>query len=158
RLLVEAQGNPLALLELPAALSEPQLTAAQALPPVLPLGRRLQALFAARVEQLPANTRYLLLMAALDGTADLRVMDTAGARGLIDLAAAEQTRLVSVGGSPRRLLFRHTLTRSAVVELATEAERRAAHRSLAALWPDQPDRQAWHLAEAASWPDEDVAA
>jgi hypothetical protein len=64
RLLAEAHGNPLALLELPAALSEPQLTAVQALPPVLPLGRRLQALFAARVEQLPVQTRHLLLMAA----------------------------------------------------------------------------------------------
>ena len=157
RLLTEAQGNPLALLELPAALSEPQLTAVQALPAVLPLGWRLQALFAARVGQLPAGTRHLLLMAALDGTGDLRILDTAGARGLADLAAAERARLVSVGGSPRRLAFRHPLTRSAVVELATEAERRAAHQTLAGLWPDQPDRQAWHLAEAASGPDEDVA-
>jgi DNA-binding CsgD family transcriptional regulator len=157
RLLAEAQGNPLALLELPATLSEPQLTAVQALPHVLPLSRRLQALFAARVRRLPAQTRHLLLMAALDGTGDLRVLEVA-ARGLADLAEAEQARLVSVAGNPRRLLFRHPLTRSAVVELATEAQRRAAHRNLAALWPDQPDRQSWHLAEAASGPDEDVAA
>jgi 4-hydroxyphenylacetate 3-monooxygenase len=106
--------------------------------------------------QLPARTRHLLLMAALDGTGDLRVLgDT---HGFADLAAAERERLVSVSGNPRRLVFRHPLTRSAVVELATEAERRAAHRSLARVWHEQPDRRAWHLADAACGPDETVAA
>lgn len=47
RLLADAQGNPLALLELPVALlSGPQR--AGALPAVLPLSRRLQSLFASR--------------------------------------------------------------------------------------------------------------
>src|SRR5215470_18089594 len=41
RLLDEAQGNPLALLELPPALSDAQRTAGQALPAVLPLTDRL---------------------------------------------------------------------------------------------------------------------
>jgi len=155
RLLAEAQGNPLALLELPAALSEPQRLAGAALPDVLPLGRRLQALFVARVKELPARTRQVLLRAALDGTGDLRVLTSS--ESLEDLAEAERAGLVSVGGSPRLLSFRHPLTRSAVVELATEGERRAAHRELADLWQDRPDRRAWHLAEAAVGPDEDVA-
>ena len=43
RVLAEAHGNPLALLELPAALSGAQRAAAVALPAVLPLSRRLQA-------------------------------------------------------------------------------------------------------------------
>jgi DNA-binding CsgD family transcriptional regulator len=158
RLLAEARGNPLALLELPAALSGPQRAAVEALPALLPLGQRLQSLFASRVRDLPARTRQLLLMAALDCTGDLRVLDAAGPGGLEDLAAAEQAGLVSVGGSPSRLAFRHPLTRSAVVELATESERRRAHRVLAGLWPDQPGQRAWHLAEAAAGPDEDVAA
>jgi DNA-binding CsgD family transcriptional regulator len=158
RLLAEARGNPLALLELPAALSGPQLAGLQALPAALPLGRRMRALFTARLWALPAQTRHLLLMAALDCTGDLRVLDTAGARGLEDLAAAERARLVSVRGNPRRLVFRQPLTRCAVVELATETERRAAHRALAVLWSDQLQRRAWHLAGAASGPDEEVAA
>ena len=57
RVVTEAQGNPLALLELPAALSGAQRAAAEALPVVLPLGRRLQALFASRASALPAPAR-----------------------------------------------------------------------------------------------------
>ena len=67
RLLAEAQGNPLALLELPAALSSPQQAAVQALPGTLPLSRRLEGLFASTICELPAPTRQLLLLAALDG-------------------------------------------------------------------------------------------
>jgi DNA-binding CsgD family transcriptional regulator len=157
RLLAEAQGNPLALLELPAALSTPQRTADTKLPDVLPLGRRLQALFAARVRELPPRTRRVLLLAALECTGELRVLSLADAAALEDLAVAERARLVSVGGSPRRLEFRHPLTRAAVVELATESERRAAHRELAELWRDRPDRRAWHLSKAATEPDEEIA-
>jgi len=157
RLLAEAQGNPLALLELPVALSEPQLTASAALPEVLPLSRRLQGLFASRVHGLPSRTRQILLRAALDGTGDLRTLAGAGSSLLDDLAAAERAHVVSVNGYPRRVVFRHPLTRSAVVELATEGERREAHRMLAELSQDRPDRRAWHLAEAAAGPDEGVA-
>ena len=110
--------------------------------------------------ELPARTRQLLLLMALDGTGDLRVLGGAptGTQGLEDLAPAERARLVSVGGYPHRLAFRHPLIRSAVVELATENERRRAHQVLAELWSDQSDRRAWHLAEASAGPDEDVAA
>ncbi|HEY7323207.1 MAG TPA: ATP-binding protein [Streptosporangiaceae bacterium] len=68
RLQAEAAGNPLALLELPAALSEWQRQALQALPLVLPLSPRLETLFDPRVAALPAATRHLLLLAVLDGT------------------------------------------------------------------------------------------
>src|SRR5262249_31744797 len=54
RLLAEAQGNPLALLELPVALSDQLHGAVRALPVILPLSRRLQSVFAARVKPLPA--------------------------------------------------------------------------------------------------------
>jgi DNA-binding CsgD family transcriptional regulator len=157
RLLTEAQGNPLALLELPAALSVPQLTAREALPTVLPLSRRLQGLFATRVRELPTRTRRLLRLIALDGTGDLRVLGS-GRQGLKDLAAAERARLAFIDKNSRGLVFPHPLIRSAVVDLATETERREAHRALAELWSDQPSRQAWHLAEASTGPDENVAA
>ncbi len=46
---------------------------------------------------------------------------------------------------------------SAVVELSTAQERRAAHRALAGVRPDEAQRLAWHLAEASIGPDERVA-
>ncbi len=73
-MLQAAQGNPLALLELPQALSDPQRSGREPLPPVLPLGQRLQELFTSRVARLPPGTRALLLLAALEGTGDLRVL------------------------------------------------------------------------------------
>ena len=65
RLLAEAEGNPLALLELPVSLSGAQRSALGVLPAVLPLSRRLQSVFESRVNHLPAETRRLLLLAVL---------------------------------------------------------------------------------------------
>jgi DNA-binding CsgD family transcriptional regulator len=158
RLLAEAQGNPLALLELPAMLTAAQRTAVAPLPSVLPLGQRLQSLFASRVTHLPAQARRLLLLAALDGSGDLHVLQATGGGRVDDLAPAEQARLVHVDQGTGRLAFRHPLIRSAFVELATEQDRRQAHRALAEQLADQPERRAWHLSEAAAGPDEQVAA
>ena len=156
RLLTEAQGNPLALLELPVALTGPQRSGA-AVPELLPLSHRLQAVFASRVETLPASTRLLLLYAVLDGTSDLRVLAAATPQGtgMEDLAHAERAGLVDA--TTGRLAFRHPLTRSAVVELATSEQRREVHRALAEYWADRPERRAWHLAHATVEPTEDVA-
>jgi DNA-binding CsgD family transcriptional regulator len=157
RVVAEAQGNPLALLELPAALGGGQRTAAEALPMVLPLTGRLQALFASRVSGLPARTRRLLLLAALDGTGDVRVLQAAGPDAIDVLAPAEQAGLVQVDDRTDQLVFRHPLTRSAIVEMSTSGDRRRAHRLLAAQLTGQPERQAWHLAAAATGPDENAA-
>jgi DNA-binding CsgD family transcriptional regulator len=159
RVLAEARGNPLALLELPPALMAAGVAGSPGASPVVPLSRRLQALFAGRVGALPAATQRLLLLAALDGTGDLRIVDALGSSsdGLQELEAAELSRLLYVDASTRRLTFRHPLIRAAVVELATAAERRRAHQELADLFAGQPDRRTWHLAEAATGPDEHVA-
>ena len=76
---------------------------------------------------------------------------------LRDLAPAERSRLLHVDPETRRLVFRHPLTRSTVVELSTAHERREAHRALAGVRADDPARHAWHLAEASLQPDERVA-
>ena len=160
RLLAEAQGNPLALLELPVALNDLQLPSASGMPSVLPLSRRLQAMFAARISNLPEVTFQLLLLAVLSGTGDLSLLAAAG-RGdgeIEGLAPAERARLVRIDPPAGRLVFRHPLIRSAVVEMSTGDQRRRAHRVLAGRLADQPERQVWHLAEAAVEPDERVAA
>ena len=159
RVLAEAQGNPLALLELPVTMTQAQRLAVEPLPAVLPLSSRLQLLFAERIRTLPPVTRRLLLLAALDGTGDLRVLDTAARRGtwLDSFAPAERDHLARVDLGARRVVFRHPLIGAAVVELATAAERRRAHTALAEVLVDDPERRAWHLAEAVVGADEEVA-
>ena len=157
RLIADAQGNPLALLELPIALRDAP-PARRHLAEVLPLTARLEEMFASRVRELPAPTIALLLIAVLDATGDLRVLEAAaqGESGLDDLAAAERVGVVHVDESAARLVFRHPLIRSAVVALSTSDQRRRAHRVLSAC-VSAPERRAWHLAEATVGADEGVA-
>ncbi|BCB80857.1 LuxR family transcriptional regulator [Phytohabitans flavus] len=152
QLLAAAQGSPLALHELPAALTAAQRTGTHDLPDPLPLGPRLTALYGARLAPLPAPTRRLLLLVALDGPDGSAALATAG--DLADLLPAERADLVAVDAC--RVRFREPLARSAVVALAPPGERRAAHRVLAES-TDRPERRAWHLARATLGPDERVA-
>lgn len=156
RLLSEARGNPLALLELPIALNA--RNAGRALAETLPLTSRLQAVFAGRISVLPARTRRALLMAVLDGTGDLKVLRF-GEPGseADDLVPADRAQVITCDGAAATVSFRHPLIRSAVVELATDEERRRIHRILAERRADEPARRAWHLAEASTGPDENVA-
>ncbi|MFE7396405.1 hypothetical protein [Streptomyces sp. NPDC057557] len=156
--MADAEGNPLALLELPAALTDSQRTASHALPKRIPLPQRLQATFASRITSLPAPTRHLLLVAALEGSGNLLIARRAveGRCGLKHLAPAERLRLVD--DATGRLAFRHSLMRSALVDLSTSNQRRSAHRALAEAWTGVPEQRAWHLAQAAIEPDEQIAA
>ncbi|MER6066389.1 LuxR C-terminal-related transcriptional regulator [Streptomyces sp. NPDC001792] len=160
RVLSTAQGNPLALLELPHALRESRHDPAQPVPRILPLNQRLQRLFADRVVALPPTTRTLLLTAALESTGDLNVLRAASGAGyrLDDLAPAEQDQLVLLEAASHKVAFRHPLIRSAVVAESTSAERRRVHRALAEVLHDDLERRAWHLGEATVQPDEEVAA
>lgn len=162
RVITAAQGNPLALLELPTALSGPRRAALESVPAELPLSRRLQRVFGSQAAALPPASRRLLLVAALEGTGDLAVLQSAARESgagadLSDLGPAESDGLVSIDEIDYRLRFRHPLIRSAVLETSTLAERRAAHRVLAGVLHEQPDRRAFHLGEASVEPDEDVA-
>jgi DNA-binding CsgD family transcriptional regulator len=155
RLLSEAQGNPLALLELPPALTGRARIAREAMPATLPLSQRLQSVFAGRIEALPAPTRDELLLASLDATGDFDVLRRAADDPTLShLHPAEDAGLVALSD---RLSFRHPLTKSAVVALATGAQVRDAHRRLGDALAADPDRQAWHLSEATIGPDERVA-
>jgi DNA-binding CsgD family transcriptional regulator len=158
RLLSEARGNPLALLELPQALTSPQQQAVESLPVVLPLTQRLQALFASRISALPDVCRKIMLLGALDrsgGRDALRA--SAACYGLESLAPAEHDQLVHVDEMAGRFEFRHPLIRSAVVDVSTAVERRRAHRCLADVMGEHTERRAWHLGEGVVGPDEHVA-
>jgi DNA-binding CsgD family transcriptional regulator len=164
RLLDDAAGNPLALVELPGSLTPRQLSGQADLPAFLPLNDRLEAAFAAGLGPLPEPARAVLLLAALDADADVATVRTAAGRpNLRDLSAARRSGLVSVDEG--RIAFRHPLVRAAVVQLATVEERRHAHLALAGALATTPatgrrtaaDRRARHLADAATGPDESVA-
>ena len=159
RVVTEARGNCLALLDLPTGLSDLQRSALAALPTTLPLTRRLRAPLTSRVAALPAATAYLLLLAVLEGTGDLSLLRAAAAGqcGIDDLVPAEQAGLVHVDEATHRVTFSHPLIRSAVMELSASGDVRRAHLALAAQLSDQPERTAWHLAAAAIKPDEAVA-
>jgi len=95
RLLDAALGNPLALLELPVSLGDLARTVAGTLPAALPLGHRLQTVFASRVQALPPGVYELLLLAVLDGTGDLRLVRALAAdHGPQGLGPAERAGLV----------------------------------------------------------------
>lgn len=159
RIVTEARGNPLALLELPAGLTDRQRSARAALPAILPLTRRLGAALIPRVSALSAADRQLLLLVALDGSANLDLLrgKTAGQCVIDDLAQAELAGLVQVDEATHRVVFSHPLIRSAVVGMSSSSDVRRAHLTLAARLRDQPGRRAWHLAAAAIAPDEDLA-
>lgn len=158
RLVADAQGNALALLELGSEASGLHVVYGTASAVVAP-ARSLRTLFVSRVDELPAAARQLLLRAALDGTGDPRILQSTrlGDPDPSALASAEQAGLVRRDRSSHRIVFTHPLIRSVVLKQATSSELRKGHRALARLLADQPGRRAWHLAEAAVEPDDQVA-
>jgi DNA-binding CsgD family transcriptional regulator len=152
-----AAGNPLALMELPAALSHEQRRGVAELDPPLAPGRRLHLAFAGRIAGLSGRARRALLVAAAYEGDDLATIGRACARAgtsVTLLAQAETRGLARLAGD--RLAFGHPLIRGAVYRGATATERRRAHRALAGAL--QGEQRAWHLAAAAIGPDERAAA
>jgi DNA-binding CsgD family transcriptional regulator/tetratricopeptide (TPR) repeat protein len=161
RVLEEAEGNPLALLELPAALGSSVRGGEEELPTCLPLTTRLEHAFASRAAELPSATRALLRIAAVDdGGVLTEIMSAAeivsGVRPTVEaLVPAVEVQLIDVDGPTVR--FRHPLVRSAIHQAASVAERHAAHAALAQVLADDKDRRAWHRAAAAVGMDPTVA-
>ncbi|KUJ67168.1 LuxR family transcriptional regulator [Streptomyces albus subsp. albus] len=160
RLTAATGGNPLAIRETAELLTAEQLTGREPLPDPLPLGDGVHTVYGAQIAQLPADTRRLLLVAALEGQGDPRLVLGAAARLGVSpqaLHAAEAAGLVAAGAA---IAFRHPLIRSAVPATANPADRRAVHQALAALLDEagDADRRARHRAAAALGPDEEVAA
>jgi DNA-binding CsgD family transcriptional regulator len=159
RIVAETKGNPLALLELPRGLTATQLADGFGLsgPHALPGG--IERSFVRQAEQLPVETRSLLLIAAAEPVGDPLLVWRAAERLGLDVAAAAVAEMDGLLTIDDRVTFRHPLVRSALYRSASSSERRSAHLALAEV-TDQatdPDRRAWHLATAASGPDENVA-
>ncbi len=151
RLLAEAAGNPLALVELPSAEQDFGSSG-------LALSSRLQIAFHGQVTGLPPATQTLLLVAAAEENGEPDVVLTAAAAlgvGAEALAPAERAGLIALDAG-RRLVFRHPLLRAAVLQRAPLQQRLAVHRALGEVL-EEGDRRTWHLALAATAPDAALA-
>jgi hypothetical protein len=160
RILSEAAGNPLALVELSRTATNPAADDDRITPLPTTLTARLEQAFTSRLHDLSSATRCALLAAALDSRASLdeiarcvrsveRVpppgdeLDAAVDAGLIDIVDGE-------------VRFRHPLIRSALRQTAARGEVNAMYAALAAV-VDDPERRLWHRAMATDGPDEDIA-
>src|SRR6185437_3539614 len=74
RLIVEAGGNPLALIELPRGLTTAELAGGFGLPDARPLASRIEHSFLQRVQALPPDAQLLLLTAAAEPLGDLGLL------------------------------------------------------------------------------------
>ena len=155
RLLHEAGGNPLALIELPVEADDAPVTGP------LPLTERLEQAFAARVSDLPDETRLLLLVAALNDEDHVTEVLEAGsavagiALELDHLQPAADAAIVDLDVQTVR--FRHPLIRSAVRQRASVEQRRRVHEALGDALDGDPERSVWHCAALIAGVHEDKA-
>jgi DNA-binding CsgD family transcriptional regulator/tetratricopeptide (TPR) repeat protein len=159
RVLAEAAGNPLALVEL--SRIAPTTRAYERLSPPPPtLTARLERAFAARLGELPEETRLVVLAAALDGRASVEeVLECATRMGGEPLTPSALDPAVEAGLvdlAERELRFRHPLVRSAVRQAASPAQTLAAYEVLADVVVD-PERRLWHRAMSTVGFDEELA-
>ena len=120
RIVAEAGGNPLALVELPRSVTPAGLAGGFALPDAMPLPGRIEESFRRRLEVLPVDTRCLLRLAAAEPVGDPVVRWRAA-----DRSASRQER--------------HELHRALAEETDPELDpdRRAWHWAQAAPGPDE---------------------
>jgi AAA ATPase domain len=161
QIVAEARGNPLALLELPRAMTPGELAGGFGLPGQVSLTGRIEDSFRRRLDTLTAPTRQLLLLAAADQSGDRALVWRAAERlGLDVQEAAHPAVAAGLAEFGKRVRFRHPLVRAVAYRSASFADQRKMHRVLAEVTDPaaDPDRRAWHRAQATDGPDEEVAA
>jgi DNA-binding CsgD family transcriptional regulator len=161
RVVREAGGNPLALIEFAVALA----TGRQAwtdLDHDLPMTTRLETAFALRAGELDHAARAAVDVAAVDDGSSLD--DVLAAAAVLhgaavttdDLSAAVGLGLLTVSGHRCRIAT--PLIGSALRQTMSASRRREAHAALAEVLVDDRDRATWHRASAVQGRDEQVAA
>ncbi|MEU8234630.1 AAA family ATPase [Actinoplanes sp. NPDC048967] len=161
RVLRQARGNPLALLEFAAALQSGRYAGPER-DEDLPMTTRLERAFAARAEDLDPAVRAVLTIAAVDDGDDLDdVLDAAGILhgspvDVVMVRPAFAHGLLTMVGERYRIT--HPLVGSALRHAMPPATRRQAHAALARVLARYPDRAMWHRASSVSGRDERIAA
>ncbi|MBD9727609.1 AAA family ATPase [Streptomyces sp. ID-01-6.2a] len=150
-------GNPLALREIAAALTDEQARGERPLLEPPSLGSHLERAWAARIDGLPdAARRALVVLAAGRSTAagPLRKALEAAGLSLDALSPAEQDGLITATADG--LDFHHPVLRALVLGRAPLAHRYAAFQALAEV--STGSLHAWYRASATPGPDEEAAA
>ena len=142
-------GNPLALIELAA---EARHLDVEVFDRPLNVETRVEQAFARQIGRLSETARRALVIAAAAGTGDMDpIVKALGTLGLtascLEEAESADVLRIELGS----VTFRHPLMCSAAYHAVPPAERRAAHRALAAVLDtdSQADLRAWHLGSAA---------
>jgi DNA-binding CsgD family transcriptional regulator len=159
-ILESAQGIPLALLEIPMALTAAQLSGHEPLPRPMPLGHDLEVILLQRVQRLPVPAQLLLLVAAAEGSGEAAAVLAAGDRlGIPSSALLDAEASGLLHGNGGALAFRHPILRTAIYQGASLLQRQAVHRALVDTLQGEPnaDRRAWHRAALALGPDDQLA-
>ena len=151
RVLAEASGNPLALVELARSMGR---SGEHLSPGAATLTARLERAFASRLRDLSPDTRAGLLAAALDSRASLNEIARSSGQSLESLQSAVDGDLIEIADGG--VHFRHPLIRSAVRQAASAQQVLEMYRALAEVVAD-PERRLWHRAMAAKGPDESIA-
>ncbi|MGZ5362023.1 MAG: AAA family ATPase [Solirubrobacterales bacterium] len=149
-------GNPLALRELPAELSEDQRLGLAPIDHFPVAAEALLEAFEARLRALDPSSRAALVVASAAADWDLGPVVAACNDLGIEAAAmerAEAAGALSIGEG--RIRFSHPLVKTVAYDRSAPDERRRAHRALADHCG--ADARAWHLAAATVGPDDEVA-
>lgn len=160
RIIAEARGNPLALLETPRSIPPSRFAGGFERPDSADVPRRIEETFRQRWARLPTEAQQLLLVAAAESTGDVSLLWRAAAQLQIAGDAASDAEAAGLVDIDAKVRFRHPLVRSAVYQAATPSDRRRVHAALAAVTDPRsdPDRRAWHRSQATLGHDEGVAA
>src|SRR3954464_15559064 len=111
RIVAETRGNPLALLELPRGLTTAQLAGGFGVPDARPLSGRIEDSFQRRLEELPAQTRRLLLGGPPEPGGDAAVVWRAAGQLGIAADAAVPATAAGLLTLSSHVHFRHPLVR-----------------------------------------------
>jgi DNA-binding CsgD family transcriptional regulator len=161
RVVREAGGNPLALIEFVSALESGRRTWVD-VDGDLPMTTRLESAFAVRADELDHAGRAVVDVAAVDDGGSLGEVLAAAAMlhgADIDAEALSQAQalgLLVVSGDHCRVAS--PLIGSALRQTMSASRRRQAHAAFAEVLVADRDRATWHRAAAVLGPDEQVAA
>ena len=159
RVLAQAAGHPLALIDLSAALADPN--PGPEADNTLPLSDRLQRSYTTALDALPDPTPLVLRVAALhdsDSTTEIlaAVRTITGRKATRDdLRPALDAQLLT--GTAQRTVFRHPLIREAVRQSTPAHLIEPIHLALAQAVGPLTDRGVRHRAAGTQGPDEELA-